>query len=87
MGKIKGYSCSKCQYEKEYLLGIGFKNETPNNLFECEGCGSLKLTRKNYSTCSKCNKKRFNISYIEKILTCPKCKSYTFENTVIGNWD
>jgi predicted RNA-binding Zn-ribbon protein involved in translation (DUF1610 family) len=88
MGEIKGYVCSKCNFEKIYFLGVGFLNKREVKLFECKDCEAIKKSVISKPKCSKCNKKSINevINFNTK-LKCPKCGEIEFRFEIDGMWD
>ena len=88
MGEIVGFVCSKCNYEKSYFLGIGFRNNKEKKLYECANCKVLKSSFLSIPKCSKCkNSSLIKLDDYEKNFNCPKCNSEDFNFGISGCWD
>lgn len=87
MGTLKGFRCGKCNYEKDFFLGIGFDNQKEKILFECKGCKILKASILKNPKCSLCKQKLSVISEFKINYNCPKCKSTRFTLETFGTWD
>jgi len=87
MGEIKGYRCSKCNYERNYFIGSGMMSEKKKSLFHCFSCNVLKVSVLKKPNCSKCKKILSVVSEFEKQYLCPKCSSTSFHYYSGGIWD
>ena len=73
MGEIVGFVCFKCNYEKSYFLGLGFRNTKEKKLYECVNCKALKASVLSIPKCSKCkNSSLIKLDDYEKNFNCPK---------------
>lgn len=88
MGELKGYFCSKCNFDRTYFLGVGSVNQREVKIFECKNCKALKKSVIINPRCSKCNKKSLvEVSDFDKKLKCPKCGEIEFKLEEEGLWD
>lgn len=88
MGQFVGFVCSKCNYEKSYFLGTGFRNNKEKKLYECNNCKALKASVLTIPKCSKCKTSSLIlIDNLEKNFNCPKCNSNDYHFGIGGSWD
>jgi len=87
MGQIKGYGCSKCNYERDFFIGSGMLSKKKKRLFQCGICKVLKVSILKNPNCSKCRKTLGLVSDFEKQFLCPKCNALSFHNVSVGLWD